>query len=485
MTSPTQETQYIGLRDGLTLFYKHKKKILSVFLGTVLIATLVSFLLPPTYQSESTLLVKMGREHVYRSEVGTDTPTAAFDQERIIESEVQILTSQDLTKRVIKHLGIEAVYPVYLSDPPKKIPPLEASIQTMQENLNTEVVKDSNVIKVSFQHEVPEVAANVINLLVDFLLEKHLEIFSNPQASFLEKQALSYKQQLNNSNARLQDFKQKHRLSSLIDEQRMLLEQRRDLDTSHKEIQNQEQGLVSKVSALKSQISHVTELIPIESVSERQKVIDEGKGNLLQLRIKEQQLSTRYSDSSRPVQDIREELSLVQSFIDEQEAQLTDKVTTGKNPVYQELEIELHKTDSELSSAKTRGEEMQRQLVQLDKKLVRLDELESELETLQLKTEADQANYKMYLAKLEEATVSEEMDRQKLANISVIQPGSVPTKPIKPKKALNILIGMIVGAFGGLTLAFVWEFIGGGYTRPEHLAKDLELPILTNITYKS
>jgi uncharacterized protein involved in exopolysaccharide biosynthesis len=219
----------------------------------------------------------------------------------------------------------------------------------------------------------------------------------------------------------------------------------------------------------------------LASVSERQGVIDGLKANVLELRLKEQNLLTKFKDTSRLVTDIRNEIKTVEGFLQEQEARLTDKVTTGKNPVYQELEIEILRTQSELSSLTTQIGETKEQIHQLDLKLARLDQLEKELGALQLKVESDQSNYRMYLAKVEEAQVSEKMDELKMANLSIIQPASVPTKPVKPKKALNILIGVIVGIVGGVTSTFLSSYVQEGYTRPEEAARDLGIPILASI----
>lgn len=480
-----QEIQQVNLRDILTLLFKHKNKILLTFLGIVFAVTGWTFVTPPTYEAESTLMVKMGREHVYRPEIGTVDPSISFDQERIMESEIQIMTSRNLAQRVIERLGVNVLYSGFVEPSPLQMTPLEASIREMQDNLHATIIPDSNVIRVAFRHDNAELSAQVVKLLVAFLLEKHLEMFSNPQASFLEKQAIGYEQQLNNSKNQLQDFKHEHGLSSLIEEQKLLLEQRRDLDTSFKEIQNQRQGLVSKLASLKAQITQVSDRIPLASVSGRQKVIDDAKTNLLALRLEKEKLSTKYKDSSRRIRDISNEILTVEDFIREQEAHLPDTVTTGKNPVYQELEIEIHKSTSLLDSLKTQTREIKQQLHQLGRKLVSLDELEKELQTLELKVESDQDNYRMYLSKVEEARVSEQMDQLKMANIRVIQDAVVPAKPIKPKKALNIGLSIIIGAIVALLVALASEYVQGGYSRPEYVARDLKLPILTSITHKT
>jgi uncharacterized protein involved in exopolysaccharide biosynthesis len=321
---------------------------------------------------------------------------------------------------------------------------------------------------------------------VAFFTEKHLEVFSNPKATFLEKQVATYQRKLNESKTNLQSYKQQHGLSSLEEERRLALEQRRDLDTAFKETQNKVHGLTSKLVSLKAQISHIPERTSIESVSSsaRERAIDETKANLLTLRLKEQGLLTKFQEKSLLVQNIRNEIAMVERFIHEQERLLTDTVKTGKNPVYQELELEILRVESELTYLKTQMEKATQQLQGLDGKLARLDELEKELTTLQLRMTSDQQNYTMFLAKVEEARVSEEMDQLKMANISVVQPPAVPEKPVKPRMALNFFLSVLVGGVSGLLWAIVSEYKEAGYSRPEYASQDLGLPILATINFK-
>ena len=113
-----------------------------------------------------------------------------------------------------------------------------------------------------------------------------------------------------------------------------------------------------------------------------------------------------------------------------------------------------------------------------------MDALKKEHESLQRAVESDQNNYSIYLTKVEEARVSQEMDQLKMANISIIQLATIPVKPVKPQKALYILIGITLGALAGISLAFISEYFQGGYTRSEQAAQDLGMPILTSISHK-
>jgi tyrosine-protein kinase Etk/Wzc len=75
------------------------------------------------------------------------------------------------------------------------------------------------------------------------------------------------------------------------------------------------------------------------------------------------------------------------------------------------------------------------------------------------------------------------MNKLNLANISIIQPATVPIKPIKPNKRLNILLGIVFGAISGIGYAFFSERNSQGLVSPEMAEKRLNLKVLATIPY--
>jgi uncharacterized protein involved in exopolysaccharide biosynthesis/uncharacterized protein YgiM (DUF1202 family) len=448
-------------RDVLTLLFKYKYMILTVFLATVITVTVWSFLLPPVYEAKSSLMVKLGREHMYNPEVGGAKPSSfqSINQQEVISSELQILMSRDLIKKVITAIGVNKIYPDLVKGPPKRIKPLEAAILGFENNMFVENIKKSNVIVVSVQHKDPEIAASAVNLLVDFYKEKHLQVLSNPKSSFIERQLNTYKQQLEESENNFQAFKQKYKIVSLGEQRSLLLKQRVDLDTSLKTVQN-------RLNELEKILSFPEFLLTSQNAryfpqSDRYRVIDDAKSKLLSLQLREKELLGNYEEGSRHIGNIRKEIRLVQEFILEQEKNLVE---------------------SELISLRSQRITMKSQLNQLDKEMKVLDLREKELLNLRREVEANESNYKVYLHKFEEARISDDLDRQKFANISVIQEAVAPVNPIKPKKGLNIALSIILGLLSGLGLAFFSEYLSQGLSTPESAQRRLGLPVLTTIS---
>ena len=488
MEETEQKDQESSLRDFLAILFKHKYIILIIFFTVVATVTIGSFLLAPTYEAKSSLLIKFGREYVYRPEVGErvsdNRDFIPLNQEEMINSEIQILTSRGLIEKVITTLEVENIYPDLVKNPSKTITPLEAAIQQFEKKLSVEGIKKSNVIEVSFQHKDPRVAAKAVNHLVDFLKEKHLQVYSDPKSSFLEQQLGVYEKKLRESQNQLEVFKQKYRVFSLEEQRTLLLKQRTELDTSLKTAQNQVRELQKRLSTLKSQMRTVSENVPLYTETERYKIIDDAKAQLLTLQLREQELLQKYQADTPMVVNLRKETQIVQDFIRRQEEDLKGKVRTGQNIVYQDIEREMIRAQADLSSQEAKSFTLMGQITQLDKEIQTLDLRENELQNLKRELTTNEKNYKTYLEKVEEARISDDLNRQKMANISVIQQAGVPQKPVKPRKVLNIVMGITIGAVSGLGLAFFSEYTAQGLSTPEGAERRLGLPVLATVSYK-
>ncbi|WNM57981.1 GumC family protein [Candidatus Nitrospira allomarina] len=480
------EIDYFSIRDILTILFKHRYEIIAIFVFFTIISLIISMKMTPIYRAESSLMVKVGREHMYSAEVGDQNPKMVFDLETLIDPEITILTSRDLSRKVVEAIGVKNLYPEIFEENELTISPLEAALINFSGNLSVTRSGKSNVILVNFEHAIPEIAARAVNLLGEFWKEKHLAIFSNPQASFLEDQVETFREKLEQSETVLQDFKRENRISSLLDQRALLLEQRQNLDSRLKSNEDEVKGLGSKIFSIRDQLKDIAEYIPIMTVNEQlHQRIAETRNEYLALKRKEQQFLGKYQESSRIITDIREEIALIQASIQDQEEQLKDQVTRGRNPVFQDLQLALLKTESEVSSLNTKQEVILRQIKEVDTQIVHLNALEKQFDALQREVHKDQENLRMYVEKFEMAHVSTEMDNRQMANVSVIQTASIPIQPIKPNKSFILCFGIVLGMLSGTAWAFVAEFFKGGYTRPEQASLEQGIPVLTSIRYKS
>jgi uncharacterized protein involved in exopolysaccharide biosynthesis len=152
--------------------------------------------------------------------------------------------------------------------------------------------------------------------------------------------------------------------------------------------------------------------------------------------------------------------------------------------VYQDLQREMLKRQAELPSLEAKAASLRSQLAQLDREIPRLDMTEMDLENLKRELSVNDRNYRTYQEKVEDALTLEDLNRRKSANISVIQEPTVPVRPVKPQKALNIALGALLGALAGFVIALVREMSAQGLSTPESAEQRLGLPVLTAVAFK-
>ncbi len=69
-------------------------------------------------------------------------------------------------------------------------------------------------------------------------------------------------------------------------------------------------------------------------------------------------------------------------------------------------------------------------------------------------------------------------------NIRIIDPAVTPEKPVRPRKMLNLAVGLLAGGLLGLLLIFVLEFLDQSVKSSEDLEEKLKLPFLGFVPYE-
>ena len=89
--------------------------------------------------------------------------------------------------------------------------------------------------------------------------------------------------------------------------------------------------------------------------------------------------------------------------------------------------------------------------------LAALNDNELRVAALQREVDLLDADYRKYSNNLEQSRIDQQLETQRMSNIGIVQPASYEPRPIRPQTALNLLLGICVGLFGGLALPLVLD----------------------------
>lgn len=488
----TPETTNPSVRDFLHLVFKRKAQILTFFGATVLIVTIGTLLWPPAFEAASQILVKIGRENLFVPASGV-SPVVNINREHQINSEIEILKSRSLAKKVVDALGPKTIYPKLKekgarsggngkgADARKFL--VEKAALKLQKGLDIKAVKKSNVIEVRFTNRDPEMAAAVVNKLVDFFLDRHLDVHKNPQSyQFFKKQSQALKEKLMQGEEKLKAFKGEHNLTSLEEERGLSLNQEAILTAALNLTITQEAETKNRIKEIRKQLASTPKNIPQgKEVNYNPYLINTLEARLLELELKESGLLTKYTTRNRLVQNVISEIRIVKDKLAEQGKKGYKKSLYGPNPTFQLLQQGLFQNETDLKALNAKKKTQRSQLSEYGEKLDKLNQIEMELNQIESQLDVDQQNYRLYLTKFEESRISHAMDVERITNVTVIEPALPPLKPISPKTSLNILLGILLGGFGGLFLSFFLEYLDDSMDKPEEVERYLRLPVLASI----
>jgi capsular exopolysaccharide synthesis family protein len=193
-------------------------------------------------------------------------------------------------------------------------------------------------------------------------------------------------------------------------------------------------------------------------------------------------LRSKYTDKNVLVQEVQRQISNAESLL-KQETPTRNQVTNGINPAYQELKLAMVKEESALAALSAKKDSLVMHLASVKSELQGFNNSEVQIARLQREKDIQEANYRKYTEKKEQARIDSALEVQKISNISVAQVATRPIKPIRPIKPLNLALGFMLGGLGAVGLAFMAEHNDHSLKQPGDVEKRLRVPLLTAIPH--
>jgi len=224
----TRKKSYHTLRDFFLVIFKQKLVLTGFFALAVLSSFAVSFSMKPVYEASAKVLVR-GPAETNPAVTGRDDGStgSAARQQSVIDTAAEVLTGRYLAERVIQTCGAETLYPEARRFP-SGLTAAQKALLAFQRDLS---VAGGNIISVSFRHSSPELAARVVNTLI----EEFLEYFRTVQKQFYQygffnEQVALMEKRLQASQKELGLFRNRHDISSIQKQKSLLLLQISDLE---------------------------------------------------------------------------------------------------------------------------------------------------------------------------------------------------------------------------------------------------------------
>jgi len=465
-------------RSLLSVVFRHRVKFMAVLAACLWLAGAYCLIATPKYQSEASLLVRFGSGQPAGGEPGTSSPaiTAAQQERReIVNSQIRFLHSRDLLAAVVKIIGVNVLYPDLTADTASIE---DTAMDRLDRNLGTEAGKDSDVIELWLQNPNPAVAARTLQAIIDEFQKRQSQVYQSQQLGFLQNQLEQARAQLATSRTAVENFKVATGIASLDEERSLMLRQRSDVRQKLVDQVSKQQEAEQRYTKIEDALKQLPAEIKLSDEADRFKPVDDARERLSELRTREHELSINYRDDSSPVMNLQKQIQFSEGELARLSKESVARIRTGPNPVYQMLQEDALKAAGDESAASGARKPLEAELDRLDARLAELNEKTGKLNELELQQQVDEDNFRGYLQGVEQARLNNDLNREGITSVAIVQSPTIPSQPTKPDVPLIMAVAFLIGLAAGIAVTFIAEMADEAFSTPGQIEAVLGVPVL-------
>ena len=485
---PPQQRRRLSQRDLALILYRKKLVIAILFalvFGTVAVST---FLKPQAFVASATILLKKERVDPVIAANDVSAPQKASISEQVINTEIEILKSAIILEQVVKSIGIERLLGANASESSKYTElDLEIAVAMLKRDLQIKPVPASNLIEVSYQSHDASLAAEVVNLACQFYLDRHLKVHeSSGIYSFFQKQADELYGTLQAASESLRSYETSN---GLIDPQRqrdLILQQLADYRTQLDQARMRALEAEQLVAFLEKRLQEDPKRIQTQAINVRNTVVETMGEELDSLEVLYKTLATAddagdaesLNRRSRLARNIRLRIAQIEDTMMRRDSRPNGTPDADIQKTVMDISSDLARAKSQLISHHIQETELSAAIERLERSLDDLESAKLTHETLKRQWELVQGNYLLYAKKKEEARISDAMDHDKVANVSVIDPATVPLSPMPRNRKLSLVIGFLLALLVSIGVAFGLSYFDNLVRTGSEIERRLNIPVI-------
>ncbi len=294
-----------------TLF--RRPRLVATSFGVVLLATMLLVVFSARYESHFKVLLRRGRyDPVVSSQPASPMDFTRPDiTEEELNSEVELLSDEDLLKQVVKMAGLLPADTPEIDRPAE----IEHAVHKLMRRLDVEAVKKSNLIQVSYKDTSPERAARILAALSTLYVRRHTNLQRPPgEIEFFNQRTAEYEKRLHQSEAELVHFTRVRGVASASLERDIALQKLGDADAAYRQIDQDRVETEHRIKSLGEQLkSFPSRSVTLKRWADNPEVLEKMKTHLLELQLKHTELLSRFEPSYRLVREVEQEIAETQS----------------------------------------------------------------------------------------------------------------------------------------------------------------------------
>ncbi len=468
------------MRSAAEGFFRHWRIFATVCASVLAFVAIFTLTAKKQYRSEMKFLLENNRSNAVITPDRNSTPTLPEITEQQINSELEVLGSEDVLGAVADP-GWSAMRAKDRSA--DSLVAHEKRIEDFRKRLTIEPARKSTVINVKYTDSSPSAATQTLERFSNaFLMHRKQLARPSGTSSFFADEARRYQNDWQQANRDLVDFQQEHHLVSVQDMETALSKQIAAYEDDLREDQANLSAMDARFVA-SGKAAH--QIAPRQQTQEHtifnQTSEEQMRTVLVQLQNRREELLTRYTPQNRLVVEVDRKIADTQASLDNALAQKGHEDTTDINPAWQQVQNSMVEGGIERKGLQSKVAANTKALDDLRNQLTALQSLDVSFNALQEKADQARSNFELFSEKRDQAQVEDAMDEHKLVNIAVAETPTSSFRPVSPRPLLNAALGSLTALFLGIAGVYFAESARSTVGSARELERASQLPVLATL----
>lgn len=432
-----KDNDTIDLKKLFSLMMEKKKIVIAIIVICTIIATIVAFVLPKSYQSTTLVRVKSGSS----SMSGYAAMAAGFGidigggSSGSPESYIELMKSREVLEPIIAELDL----------PDEDKEKLTAA-GFAKSNLEITNIKKTDLITIAAYGKTPEEAQMISQGVADNFLSLMTKLNKEDNSTtlkFLDERIKIAKEEMETAENKLAAYQQEHKIYAPDEQAKAIISNLNNYDTTIAQLQAQSEGDNAKLAGVTSQLEQQNASLLEYNVSDNTN-IGNIREAIVNKRVELVGLQQQFTDEHPDVIKAKEELNSLEKSLTDEIAKAVNSQSVTLSPVQSNLlkdkistEVQISVNNASLEALKAKQAEVQESIATLSADSVEYMRLERNAKiTGQVYTSLVQ-NY-------EQTRIQEAKDSM---DIQIIDAADLPKEdmPAKPNKKIIVAIGFVLG----------------------------------------
>lgn len=432
-----KDNDTIDLKKLFSLMIEKKTIVIAIVVICTVIATIVAFILPKSYQSTTLVRVKSGGSSMsgyaaMAAGFGIDTGGGSSGSP---ESYIELMKSREVLEPIIAELD--------LSDEDKEKLTAEGFAK---KNLEVTNIKKTDLITIAAYGKTPEEAQMISQGVADNFLALMTKLNKEDNSTtlkFLDERIKIAKEEMETAENKLAAYQQEHKIYAPDEQAKAIIANLNNYDTTIAQLQAQSEGDSAKLAGVTGQLEQQNASLLEYNVSDNTN-IGNIRESIVNKRVELVGLQQQFTDEHPDVIKAKEELNSLEKSLSDEIAKAVNSQSVTLSPVQSNLlkdkistEVQISVNNASLEALKAKQAEAQESIATLSADSVEYMRLERNAKiTGQVYTSLVQ-NY-------EQTRIQEAKDSM---DIQIIDAADLPKEdmPAKPNKKLVVAIGFVLG----------------------------------------